>query len=346
MEFLRVQARSTVLFTALVLAVFACGSAARAGVDSNSGPASGKAKALLDRGIAAYDKSDFKTARTAFEAALAANPRYVVAYAWLGDTLDNLGDPDAAIAEYDKALAIDPEYQYGYATRCDSRREIGGYAAALADCTKAIALNPSDAYAVRMLAKLKAATKDYTGAVKYFSQSIALDDTAPSSFTGRCSAYNNLSKYELAVDDCSKALTLDPSSDTALFYRAVAYYHVQRYDDSINDWTRYLKVDPKDDNAHYNLGRSLFGRAESEKGDAASADLRTALDDFTYYIGLNKSDGDGYLWRGKVEIALHQTADANTDLKNAVHFYYVSGDIDSASKAQKLLDQSSASPGA
>jgi tetratricopeptide (TPR) repeat protein len=341
-----VRARSAVLFpAALLAALLACGSTAQAGNDASSAAVSGKVQALLNRGIAAFDKSDFKTAKRDFEAAIAANPRYVVAYTWLGDTLDNLGDPDAAIVQYDKALAIDPEYQYAYATRCDSRREVGSYAAALADCTKAITLNPSDAYALRMLAKLKAATKDYTAAVKYFGQSIAQDDTSSTSFTGRCSAYNNLSKYELAVDDCSKALTLDPSSDTALFYRAVAYYHVQRYDDSINDWTRYLKVDPKDDNAHYNLGRSLFARAGSETGNGAAADLQSALDDFSYYIGLNKIDGDGYLWRAKVEIALHKTADASADLKNAVHCYNVSGDTDSASQAQKLLDQTSASPG-
>ncbi len=344
---MRARMPSTVLFLATVLAVvFACGSAAEARKDATPPSTSAKAQTMLNRGIAAFDKSDFKTAKGDFEAAIAVNPRYVVAYTWLGDTLDTMGDPDAAIAEYDKAIAIDPEYQYAYATRCDSRREIGSYDAALSDCAKAIALNPSDAYAVRMLAKLKAATKDYAEAVKYYGRSIALDGTASTSFTGRCSAYNNLSKYELAVEDCSKALTLDPSSDTALFYRAVAYYHVQRYDDSINDWTRYLKVDPKDDNAHYNLGRSLYARAGSETGDASSTDLQSALDDFTYYIGLNKSDGDGYLWRGKVEIALHKTADASADLKNAVHNYEVSGDTDSASEAQKLLDQSSPSPSA
>lgn len=74
------------------------------------GTSTGKApSADMSRGIAALQNADYPTAKSAFEAAIAANARDADAHHYLAVTLEKTNDKTGAEREYKAALAIKPD---------------------------------------------------------------------------------------------------------------------------------------------------------------------------------------------------------------------------------------------
>ena len=66
---------------------------------------------LIEQGLALCVQKLWGEAKICFEALTAQEPANKIAWNNLGNVLDELGDPEAAIAAYQKALALDPSYQ-------------------------------------------------------------------------------------------------------------------------------------------------------------------------------------------------------------------------------------------
>jgi tetratricopeptide (TPR) repeat protein len=64
-----------------------------------------------------------------------------------GNTRDQMGDPNRAIADYSRAIEIDPDYAAAYARRGWVFLKTDELARAAADFDKALKLEPGNAYA-------------------------------------------------------------------------------------------------------------------------------------------------------------------------------------------------------
>src|SRR6185503_925837 len=80
-----------------------------ASAEPTSEATSGGASSDVSRGVDALKNGDFATAKSAFEAAIAKNPRDAEAHHYLAVTLEKTNDKAGAEKEYKAALAIKPD---------------------------------------------------------------------------------------------------------------------------------------------------------------------------------------------------------------------------------------------
>ena len=100
----------------------------------------------------------------------------------------NLGNYNAAIADYTSAIRIDPDDAIAYYNRGLAKYYLGNYNAAIADYTSAIRIDPDDALA-------------------YYNRGIAKDD---------------LGNYNAAITDYTSAIRIDPDFVNAYINRGIA----------------------------------------------------------------------------------------------------------------------------
>lgn len=103
------------------------------------------AEAQYRFGNGLFDAARYAEARTAYEAAVAADPARADAYCNLGLTLRRLGDADGAIAAYQSALALEPGDVTTLGNLYAACAAAGRYDEALDAIERIHRLNPNDA---------------------------------------------------------------------------------------------------------------------------------------------------------------------------------------------------------
>jgi TolB-like protein len=144
---------------------------------------------LYLQGRQSYNQGDvagYKRAVTAFQAAIALDPRYAVAYAdlalaqfWLTDSTDpgeSDVELDSALAAAEKAVALAPGLAAGYSARGFLRAIYRfDFAGGQADLAKAVALGPGDAWVLHRSAVLLGVLGKLSEAIAREEQALALD---------------------------------------------------------------------------------------------------------------------------------------------------------------------------
>jgi tetratricopeptide (TPR) repeat protein len=187
------------------------------------------------------------------------------AYVGRGVAHGNIGEFEAAIADFTRAIALDPKLSDGYYDRALVESDVGRYAAALDDfaaVASAAGSYPSYFY--------------YRGYVHFenndYDQAIA-DLTTASLTMGqdarvyylRAKAFDSKGDRESAMTDFSAAIRLKPEPemlDSAYRWRGTEAFGLKRYDEAIADFSAVMKLNPSDAdatmrraNAYYAQGR-------------------------------------------------------------------------------------------
>ncbi len=118
-----------------------------------------------------------------------------------GDSYQEKGQWDKAIAEYNKAIELNPEYAEAYYNRGIAYGNKGQYDQAISDYTKAIELNPRYAMA----------------------------------YVTRGSAYRQKGQFDQAISDFNKVIEINPEFAEAYFNRALTYTIKGEYDKAWED---------------------------------------------------------------------------------------------------------------
>jgi hypothetical protein len=114
-----------------------------------------------------HAQNNFPGAIASYTQAIQSNPdkeTALSAYLNRGFAYSNLGNTQAAIADYNEVLRLDPNNAQAYAERADIRSEAGDMQGALEDYNQAIALNPYSAYAYNNRAFILNRQDDFFGA--------------------------------------------------------------------------------------------------------------------------------------------------------------------------------------
>jgi regulator of sirC expression with transglutaminase-like and TPR domain len=146
---------------------------------------------LIQEGVALYEKGQWDEAIAVFSKALSIavnNTEKSVAYNNRGNTYNEKGEHDRAIANHNKAIELNPKEGEGYSNRGVAYNNKGEHDRAIVDHNKAIELNPK-------------------GAISYNNRGVA---------------YSSKGEYDRAIADYDKALELDPNDKSAIHNRAVA----------------------------------------------------------------------------------------------------------------------------
>jgi TolB-like protein len=172
-----------------------------------------------------------------FNQAVAADPRYALAYVGLAD-----------------AYLLMPLYGAGTPQNC--------YPKAKAAVNKALELDNASAEAHASVGQLFCYYDlDFSQAVREFQHAIQLNPNYATAHQWYgSSALVALSRFDDAVAEVKRAIELDPLSFVINNDLGNTYYRARRYDEAIEQVRKTLEMDPDFYYTHWNLGLALAGK--------------------------------------------------------------------------------------
>jgi tetratricopeptide (TPR) repeat protein len=217
------------------------------------------------------------------------------AYIGRGVARGNIGELEAAIADFTRAIALDPNLSDAYYDRALMESDVGRYAAALSDfaaIANAAGSYPSYYY--------------YRGYVHFehndFDQAISDLTTASltmvqdaSVFYRRAKAYDAKGDREAAITDFSAAIRLKPADPDMLHsayrWRGTEAFALKRYEEAIADFSALMKLDPNDADATMRRANAYY----------AQGHYAAAVADTSQVIHVNALAGALFPWPGIVD---------------------------------------------
>ena len=172
-----------------------------------------------------------------FNQAIAADPKYALAYVGLAD-----------------AYVLMPLYGAGAPQDC--------YPKAKAAAKKALELDDASAEAHTSLAQVFCYYDlDYSQATREFQRAIELNPNYATAHQWYgSSALGALGRFDEAIAEVKRALDLDPLSLVINTDLGNTYYRARRYDKAIDQMSKTLEMDPGFYYAHWNLGSALAAK--------------------------------------------------------------------------------------
>jgi TolB-like protein/Tfp pilus assembly protein PilF len=194
--------------------------------------------------------------RVVFNQAIAADPKYALAYVGLADS-----------------YLLMPLYGAGAPQDC--------YPKAEAAARKAIELDDMSAEAHTSLAQICCYYKlDYPQAIREFQRAIELNPnyaTAHQWFGS--SGLAALGRFDEAIAQVKRGIALDPLSLVINTDLGGTYYRARRYDEAIDQLRKTLEMDPNFYYAHWNLGSALMAKGAIQPAIEEYQKARALTDD-------------------------------------------------------------------
>jgi cellulose synthase operon protein C len=263
-----------------------------AGAAACNQASAGDARGAYERGLAALEQGQPRTARIEFMNALQADPRNVDArlaqartYLLLGDGIAAesevlrareagapvpathhlmahaqllRNEPERALAEAAEAA---PEHA-AYAARIRGRAHmvLGDMAAAGAEFARAAELAPEDAEVWTDMGRYRRNAGDLAGAIQAADRALAADPRHVEALVLRGELTRSQYGLQAAVQWFDRALEIDPANVPALLERATTYGDLGRMRDLLADTRSVLSISPDNPVAYY-LQAMLAARA-------------------------------------------------------------------------------------
>ena len=203
------------------------------------------------------DAAQYEEAITEYQKAIIMDDRHPDSHAGLGVAYQNLGDYDAAIAEFERALELKPDesilQQYlldAYSVKAGSLDAEGDYAGAIEYYQKIRDVDPSYEYIDFNLGYMYYLQKDWSRALTYFEQ--PLENSPDDSDVLRMSYY---AYWQLAEE----IWDVDPETATGYYEKAIAAIDkLVEMEDAVTYHRTLNKI-------YLKLGRQEEAEAELEK---------------------------------------------------------------------------------
>lgn len=207
-------------------------------------------------------------------------PRSMTSFV-LGTTRQKQGHYRESLSAFDQAIAIDPKFAAAYVRRGESLLELDDHKAAMANFSKAIQLVPTDWLSYKLRGRIYFEQNEYEKAISDFSASIkyAKDpENKAEMYKNRGKMYANLGKHDLALADLTMSVNLEPfSARSALLLRGNEYYATKQYQKAVDDYTKSISYgDNKAQDRLYALRASAYEKLG--KQDLARKDRLKAKD--------------------------------------------------------------------
>ena len=199
-------------------------------------------------------------------------------------------DLKKSIEYFERAVAADPKYALAYAGLADGYVLLPGYTAGLprdcypkakAEAKKALELDDTLAEAHTTLAMaLWSYEFDFAQANKEFQRAIEVN---PNYATAHQQYANNtlsaLGRFDEAISEGKRAVELDPLSSVINSDLGADYLYADRYDDAISQYRKLLEMDPGYYFGHFMLGQALEMKGSHEAAIAEYQKARALNDD-------------------------------------------------------------------
>jgi tetratricopeptide (TPR) repeat protein len=230
-------------------------------------------------------RDELTRAAQAYRLQLQSNPNQPDVHAALGETLEALGDPAGAMAEYERGMRGPGDIHRALIDHGELLVRQGRFDEGRRDFDRALSQNPREVDALTARGHSWVAEgkgKKAGAALADFNAALAIKPDDGGALNARGDLYLAESKAELAIADFDRALTANPKDDVILFNRGVAWKQLGKHDRALRDFNSVLRITPGDPmtlaakgDAYRQLGDLLLAR---EFYDAAlKADPRSAM---------------------------------------------------------------------
>ena len=231
------------------------------------------AETYFIRGREKFELGDYEAAIADFDAAIRLQPNNTLAYCGRGFAKEGLGQYFAAISDYDTAIRLQPDYADAYYSRGNAKSNLGQHFAAIADYDMAIRLKPDDAYVYHHRGDAKRRLGQYHTAIADFSTTIRLKPDDAFAYCIRGYAKSKLEQYHAAIADFSTAIRIQPDYAFAYYSRGSAKSSLGQPYAAIADYNTAIRLKPDDASAYYIRG---ITKARLGQYGKARLDLRSA----------------------------------------------------------------------
>jgi TolB-like protein/DNA-binding winged helix-turn-helix (wHTH) protein/Tfp pilus assembly protein PilF len=199
---------------------------------------------------------------------------------------------DQAISYFQQAIAKDPSYAPAYAWLARCYATSGIYhptkevlPKARAAAMKALEIDDTQAEAHASLGFVKAAYDwDWQGAEREFSRAIELDPNNSSAHSQYVWYLEVMGRFDEAIAEAKSARMLDPFSVNTNRILGWAYLHARRYDEAIDQFKKTLELDPNYSGAQLYLADCYLLKGMYPEALALLQKLRPRSDEFLAYL--------------------------------------------------------------
>ena len=269
------------------------------------------------RGNKKYDLGQYDAAIADYNIALLIKHDFALAYFSRGNAKDELRQYRDAIADYDEAIRIKPDFVDAYNNRGISKKNLGQYEAAIADYDIALRINPDDAEVYYNRGISKKNLGQYESAIADYDAALRINPDDAATYLVRGIAKSRMERYETAISDYDTALRI---SDTALRISP---------EDAIGDFDAALRIKPDHVSAYHYRGiaKHKLGQYES------------AIVDFDAVLRINSNNAKAYFNRGLAKYELGRVSEAKRDVRIALELADQAKDLDSKTSIEQFLQE-------
>ncbi len=295
----------------------------------------------LDRGISLGSQGKLAEAIEIYTRVITGAPRSQEAYNLRGNARMNLGQLDAAIADFDAAIKIRPVSSM-FSNRGNARQRKGDLQGALADYSKAIRLAPKSAHALnnrgllfKQMRRFDAAIADYrralsinpryvlvhnnlagalrakgdlAGAIREYKHTIQLNPAFLDAYNNLGLLYRDNKQFDLALEMFGKVIALNPRDYIAFGNRAQTHSDQGNKAAAMADYTSAIRLGSNFTPAYINRGVLLQGFKRH----------REAIQDFTRAIAITPGQYLSFFNRGVSRYELRDWPGAAADYRQAI----------------------------
>jgi tetratricopeptide (TPR) repeat protein len=278
---------------------------------------------LFFQGLLSYSAEEWDAALEMFDRCLQHNPqdnspaetlRERILF-WHGNTLDELGRYEEAIASYDKTIEIKPDDDAAWYNRGFALLNLGRYEEAIASFDKTIEIKPDNdaAWYNRGVALFKLGRLDE--AIASFDKAIEFNSDLHQTWYNLGYALSNLGRYEEAIASFDKAIEFKPDNDAAWYNRGIALRKLGRYEEAIASFDKTIEFKPDKDEAWHNRGSALgnLGRLNLGRYEEAIASFDKAIE-------IKPDDDAAWYNRGFALLNLGRYEEAIASYDKAIEF--------------------------
>jgi len=217
------------------------------------------------RGYVFYDKKDYKSAITHFEAILKIEKDNYKALCMLGNSYTEFKKYELALKYYLHAIDVDSTQSYAYLSLADSYFKQKRFDLSIANFEKALDIDPNDVFSLYTIGFVYENMREYEKAGLYYGKVLNIDPADQYALNGMGGCFFRKEEYENAKSFFNRAIVSDP---TYLF----PYYNLGTLSFNLNDYAAaektfmlVLSIDKNDPVANKGLGDVYFQQELFEK---------------------------------------------------------------------------------
>jgi tetratricopeptide (TPR) repeat protein len=266
------------------------------------------AAARNHRGLALAELGQWQAALADYDEAIAINAGFAEAHFNRGNVLCQLQRPEAALASYDRAIAIKADHAQAYFNRGNVLCELQRWAAALASYDRAIAVKPDHAEAYSNRGVVLSVLRQYAAALASYDRAIAIKPDHAEAHSSRGVVLSTLKQWDAALASCERAIAIRADYAEAHSNRGVVLGELKQWDAALSSCNRAIALKTDYAEAYFNRGNLLRDMNRPEE----------ALADYDKAIALQPGQAEVHSNRGNLLRDLKQLTAALADYDQAI----------------------------